>query len=248
VPVPAVSSIRALDIGPEFPTSFVQLRGDAFEGEASGAVVSGSLVAFAPGVSELHQRDVLQSLLLAQLAANAKGERHKDPVTWFRAYRSVLEQVAWVAEASATLTRYLPQVARFSVSTVVNDTFRRQVSSEELAYVAATVNTFRSDVNGASQLVFECPSHSGGIGNFQVALATEEDGIVSLRIALVSFNAPQHVTRLALEEFTSSAQFQVGFLTLTQNEEVYAGVRSAIAAKVEARFPGSVVPLQLQVP
>ena len=33
--------------------------------------------------------------------------------------------------------------------------------------------------DGASQVVFECPSHSGGIGNFQVALATEEDGCCS---------------------------------------------------------------------
>jgi hypothetical protein len=42
--------------------------------EASAAVVAGSIVAFAPGVDEQHRQDVLQSLLLAQLAANAKAE------------------------------------------------------------------------------------------------------------------------------------------------------------------------------
>jgi hypothetical protein len=61
----------------------------------------------------------------------------------------------------------------------------------------------------------------------------------------MSFNAPQHVTRLMLEEFTSTAKFQVAFLALTQNEELYAGVRSAIAGKVETRFPGSVALLEL---
>lgn len=245
MPVTAVSNIRALDIGPELSTSVVQLKDNALEDKAFGAVVAGSLVAFAPGVSELHQQDVLQSLLLAQLAANAKAERHRDPVAWFAAYRSVIEQTAWVVEASSTSTRYLPQVSRFSAATVVNDEFRRKVTPEELAYVTATVNTYRSDLNGVSQLVFECPSHSGGIGNFQVALAAEEDGVLSLRIAQMSFNAPQHVTRLMLEEFTSTAKFQVAFLALTQNEELYAKVRSAIAGKVETRFPGSVALLEL---
>ena len=54
----------------------------------------------------------------------------------------------------------------------------------------------------------------------------------------VSFNAPQHVTRLMLEDFTGTAKFQLAFLVLIQNEEVYATVRSAIAAKVDSRVPG----------
>ena len=245
MPFSIVSNIRSLDLGPELPTSVVQLKDNALEDTAFGAVVAGSLVAFAPGMSELHQRDVLQSLLLAQLAANSKAERYKDPVAWFAAYRSVLEQTAWVIDASSTSTRYLPGVSRFSAATVVNDVFRRQVAPEELAYVMATVNTYKSDLNGASQLIFECPSHSGGIGNFQIALATEEDGVLSLRIAQMSFNAPQHVTRLMLEEFTSTAKFQVAFLDLTQNEEIYARVRSTIAGKVENRYRGSVTLLQL---
>lgn len=240
-----MSDIRELDIGPERPTAGVALRENALVGDAFGAVVAGSLVAFAPGVSELHQHDVLQSLLLAQLAANAKAERHKDPVAWFRVYRGVLEQTAWVVDASSNATRYLPQASTFSVATVVNDAFRTRVAPEELAYVTGVVSALRSDVNGTSQFVFECPSHSGGIGNFQAVLAAEEDGVVSLRLAQISFNAPQHVTRLMLEEFTSSAQFQVGFLALTQNEQVYARLRSSIASKVQSRLTGSVALLEL---
>jgi hypothetical protein len=245
VPLSTVSQIRALDIGPEVHTDFINPKENALEDKPSGAVVAGSLVAFAPGVTALHQQDVLQSVLLAQLAANAKAQRHSDPVAWFGAYRSVMEQTAWVVDASSASTRYLPEVVKFSAATVVNDVFRRQVAPEELAYVTAVVNGYKSDVGGASQLVFECPSHSGGIGNFQVALAAEEGGVLSMRIAQVSFNAPQHVLQLMLEEFTSTAQFQVAFLALTQNEEVYSKIRSSIAGKLETRFRGSVVLLQI---
>ncbi|MET0981978.1 MAG: hypothetical protein ABWY02_07750 [Telluria sp.] len=218
----------------------------ASDDEASGATVAGCIAAFAPGVSTLHRTDVLQSLLLAQLAANAKAERHKSPSPWFNAYRGVMEQTAWVVEGSVAAARYLPGIARFSVGNVVNDIFRNKLAPEELACVMATVNAVKSDVKGLSQLVFECPSHSGGIGNFQIALATQDDdGTLNLAIAQISFNAPQHVTRLMTEEFTSTAQFQTGFLFLTQNESVYATLRDAIARKVESRFAGSVALLQL---
>jgi hypothetical protein len=241
----SISSIRNLDIGPAPPSGLAILEDSAFGNPASGAVVAGSIVAFTPEVSGQHRRDVLESLLLAQLAANAKAERHKDPVAWFRAYSGVLEQVGWVVEGSSSVTRYLPQISSFSAGTVIIDTFRRRLTPEELQYVTATINALRADTGGTSHLVFECPSHSGGIGNFQAALVVEENGEVNLRIVQVSFNAPQHVTRLLMEEFTSTAKFQVAFLGLIQNEEIYARVRSTIADKVESRFDGTVVPLTL---
>jgi hypothetical protein len=243
MPATTASAIRALDIGPEL-TSFASLQ-DSELTESSAAVVAGSVVAFAPGVSEQHRQDVVQSLLLAQLAANAKAERQKDPAGWFAAYRSVLEQTAWVVEASSSAARYLPPVATFTISTVADDTFRPKVLAEELAFVIAAVNAFRSDQNSGAQLAFECPSHSGGIGNFQVVLAAEQDGTVIMRLAQISFNAPQHVVRLMLEEFTKTAQFRVGFLALAMNEEVFARLRPTIAAKLEDRLLGAVAPLQL---
>ncbi|MXP65872.1 hypothetical protein E0493_21200 [Roseomonas sp. M0104] len=238
-------AIYALDLGPQPVSSLSLLRDEALDEQLSGAVVAGSIVAFAPGVSEQHRQDVMQSLLLAQLAANAKAERQKDPVAWFQAYRGVLEQAAWVIEASSAATRYLPQVSTFSVSTVVDDVLRPKLLAEELAFIATILNAFRSDTNGTAQLVFECPSHSGGIGNFQVALAAEEGGTLSLRLAQISFNTPQHVIRLMLEQFAKAAQFRTAFLALNLNEDVYARLRSSIASKLEGRMPGAVALIQL---
>lgn len=241
-----MSTILGLDLGPGLPSSLAAgLQDSASESGASGAVVAGSLVAFTPEVSEQHRRDVMESLLLAQLAANAKAERHKDPAAWFRVYSGVLEQAAWVVGGSSPATRYLPQTSSFSAGTVVTDTFRRRLTPEELQCVTATVDALRADAVDTAQLVFECPSHSGGIGNFQAALATEEGGEVNLRIVQVSFNAPQHVTRLLREKFTGTARFQVAFLALTQNEEIFATVRSTISSKVESRFQYAVVPFTL---
>jgi hypothetical protein len=243
MPAATASAIRDMDIGPA-GARFAALQ-DAERAGPSAAVVAGSIVAFAPGISEQHRQDVLQSLLLAQLAANAKADRPKDPAGWFTAYRGVLEQAAWVVEASAAAARYQPPFAKFTVDTVVDDAFRPRIVAEQLPFLTAAIAAFRSDQSSGAQLVFECPSHSGGIGNFQVALAAEENGAVTIRLAQISFNAPQHVVRLLQEEFTNTAQFRVGFLALSMNEEVFARLRTAILAKLQGRLDGAVVPLQL---
>jgi len=244
MPAATASEIRDMDVGPEV-VRFTALQDSELAGP-SAAVVAGSIAAFAPGMSEQHRQDVLQSLLLAQLAANAKADRQKDPAGWFTAYRGVLEQIAWVVEASAAAARYQAPFAKFTLATVIDDAFRPKILAEQLPFVTAAIAAFRSDQNSGAELVFECPSHSGGIGNFQVALANEEeDGTVTIRLAQISFNAPQHVIRLLREQFTNTSQFRVGFLALSMNEEVFARLRPTIAAKLQGRFDGSVVPLQL---
>jgi hypothetical protein len=238
--VSAGEFVQALDIGPDELSEPLELTDRAI-----GAVVAGSIVVIDQGVTGQHQQDVLQSLLLAQLAANAKADRHKDPTTWYRAYQETLTPVGWVVEASTTMTRYQPPGTRFTVPMVITDLFKRKVLPEELALIAETLSAFKRDAGGPAQFVFECPSHAGGIGNFQVGLVTEEDGVVSLRLGRFSFITTAHVTRLILEEFPTDAQFQAGFTAMTLNEQVYATVRSAIAKKVESRFSGSVAQVEL---
>ena len=72
---------------------------DLWEGDMTAVTVDGS-------VSQQHAQDVLQSLLLAQLAATAKVDRHKDPLNWYKTYQSTLEQIGWkraYADGTATL-------------------------------------------------------------------------------------------------------------------------------------------------
>lgn len=232
--------IRTLDIGPGYQSEPLQ-----FTSGASGAVVAGSIVALDGTVAEQHQRDVLQCMLLAQLAANAQADRHKDPVNWYRAYQQTLESIGWVVQTSTTLSRYLPPGTRFTIANVITDLFRHKVGPEELSLVTETLNAFKRDPGGPGQFVFECPSHAGGIGNFQFGLATEEDNTVSLQLGRFAFTVATHVTRLAFEEFPTEAKFQVGFTALTLNEQVYGGLRAAVAAKVAGRFTGSVAQLEL---
>lgn len=235
------ATIQSLDVG-SYPSNLLELTDSA-----TGAVVAGSIATLGDTLSEQHQRDVLESLLLAQLAASAKADRHKDPMNWYKVYQQTLETIGWVIQTSTTMSRYLPQGTRFTISTVITDLFQRKVVEEDLSLVKRTLNSFKRDPGGPAQFVFECPSHSGGIGNFQFGLATEEDGTVTLQLGCFTFNVAAHVTRLAFEEFPTDAKFQVGFVALTLNEQVYQSVRSTVSAKVASRFAGATAQIELDL-
>jgi hypothetical protein len=96
--------ISSLDIGKLPETDPLQ---------ASAAVGDGQITFFVAGLPEqqkvsltLHprsslcsfgnsQEDVMNSTLLAQLAANKKTDRLTDPAGWYEAYRDVLENLYW---------------------------------------------------------------------------------------------------------------------------------------------------------
>lgn len=234
------TAIRSLDVGPEPPP----LSLEEWSG-ASCAVVAGSVIVFDDSVTGQHHRDTLESVLLAQLAASAKADRHKDPSNWYKAHQKVLETIGWVVDTSSAMRRYFPPGTRFSMANVVTDLFERKLGPEDLYLIKHALSTFRRDTTGPAQVVFECPSHSGGIGNFQCGLVTETGDTLNLQLGRFDFNCPTHVTRLALEEFPRDASFRAGFISLTLNEEAYSAVRTAVHSKVESRFQGSVAQLAL---
>ncbi|MXP65871.1 hypothetical protein E0493_21195 [Roseomonas sp. M0104] len=64
----------------------------------SAYVVAASIVTFVDGVPKQQKEDLLNSTLLAQLAANRQRDREKDTLNWYRTYRGVLERLGWRRE------------------------------------------------------------------------------------------------------------------------------------------------------
>jgi hypothetical protein len=230
------SFVRGLDLGPTLNGQV-----DLDDPAATAAVVSGCVTVLEPAVSTQHRRDVLQCLLLAQLAANAKADRHRDTGTWYGVYQKTLDQVGWVVFASSRFSRYRASVAHFTIGDVAADVLDERNSPEEVATVAGAFRDFAADPGLAAHLVFECPSHSGGIGNFQVAMAGEaSNGTVTLQVLGVTFETPEYVGRLVTHDFGEQSKIQVSYTASTLNEATFGKVRSAIEAKLASRFDASV--------
>lgn len=229
----------------------VELPPDARDGysllaeTAPGAVVSGSLAAFHPRVSDQHRLDVLKSVLFAQLAANVKAERHREWVEWYKQYQLVLESIGWVVQASTSASRWSAG-SDFGISTPVLDLFRHRVGADANTVVAQAMATFTADVGGPAQFVFECPSHAGALGNFQVVFADEDadSGELRMHIGRFMFHAPGHVGRLAVEKLPAATKVYGGLTNMIVNEPVLAAARPIIESRLGDRYSAQVVLLR----
>jgi hypothetical protein len=71
----------------------------------SSYVAAASVVSFADGVTGQQKEDLLNSTLLAQLAANGRFDRERDTPNWYELYRTVLNGVGWRSEVVPPIRR-----------------------------------------------------------------------------------------------------------------------------------------------
>lgn len=203
------------------------------ENAPAGYVVGGSAESFVAGVSHQSQRDALNSTLLAQLAANQKYDREKDTTNWYSFYRNVLENVGWVIQ-NFSFTKYNSQNASFTMDKVVLEILAAVASGDEIAVVQATNDALKKLKQNDGRLVlFETSSHSASSGNFQICVANEAGGILTMKIGAFYFSTTQQVTNVLWFSFgSSSTSMYKGAQTISLNKQIYATVRAQIVAKL----------------
>lgn len=206
------------------------------DGDKAGYVDAGSLVSFVAGVPLQHKHDVLNSTLLAQLAANAKFDREKQTVDWYKYYRNVLENVGWVV-GQFSYNKYDSSGAEFTADKVILKILEAIATGNDLAVIAATMEALNSLGNDDPAVkIFETSSHSASDGAFQIAAAAESDGVVVLKIGAFGFSTTQTVTRVLWFRFMSGAtSFYKGDEVINLDDEVYAQVRQAVVEKLGDR-------------
>lgn len=199
----------------------------------AGYVDDGSLVSFVAGVSQQHKHDILNSTLLAQLAANKQYDREKETVEWYKFYREVLENVGWVIQAF-DFTEFKAGGAQFSVDEVVLKILAAIATQNDIAIVAETIEALKglSDDDGRVVL-FNSDTHELNKGNFQIGVASESDGVAVMKLGTFYFSTSETVTRVLWFRFKSAdTSFYKGAQTVNLNEDVYGQVCQAVIDKL----------------
>jgi hypothetical protein len=223
----------------EAPPALARIAAKALrltEGEKSSNVDDGSLVAFLPGVSATHKADVLNSTLLAQLAANYQYDREEKPVEWYKFYRDVLENIAWVI-MGFNWEQFKGSGTTLSVDEVVIKILAAIATQNDIAIIMETVEALKALSDGDDRVVlFNQESHSDKKGNFQIADVAEVDGLVNLKMGAFYFSTAQTVTSILWMKFSSSeTNFYMAGQTMTLNEEIYKTIRADVVAKLGDR-------------
>jgi hypothetical protein len=202
------------------------------DGKDAAFVDAGSVTSFVGGLSAARQADVLNSTLLAQLAANKKFNRESETEQWYGFYREVLENVGWVITSFA-FQRYSEAAASLRMDKAALDIIAAIATGNELLVLKSALSAL-SGSDGTTATIFDTSGSTGENGNFQLASCTQDaTGNVATAFGAFYFKADRHVGRFLFWSWeTKSINMYFASQGLTLNENVYSTVRAVVIDKL----------------
>ena len=202
--------------------------------EPSGKVVAGNVTSFVDSIPVTRQQDVLNSTLLAQLAANKKFDRERETEQWYSFYNETMSNVGWI------LGDYVFDRQQDAGTTIRLDTKSLQLvakvaSGNELNILSKSINGLKGQSkDGKAITLFDNNGSGGSGGNFQLGSASLD---TSENINLVNgafyFQADRQVRRfLFITWEQSSVNFYAGAQRMILNDSIYGTVRQAVIDKL----------------
>lgn len=198
-------------------------------------VAAASVVAFTDGIPQQQKEDLLNSTLLAQLAANKQHDRERQTLEWYQVYRDVLVKLGWQPDLRRRPGRFGrdvdsgPALARDPNSIGDRTSFlfdRINVNQSRFTAAGAVLNRLngRADQKtfGVTQaaiatlaglpdrdrrsVIFETSSHSPGRGNFQIIAVTPvSETVMRMTMVAVYFVTTESVSRVLTFNFGNSS-------------------------------------------
>jgi hypothetical protein len=225
--------IKQLDLSDTRSISHPDKALKAATDQEAGFVVAGSTLSFVAGVDPQYQSDILNSTLLAQLAANKKQDRETEARQWYNFYKYVLENIGWVVQ-QFEFTKFNAGGGSFTCDQAVIDILEAIAAGPASAVVSATLQSMKNLSGKDDRLVlFERESHNLHKGNFQISAAKQDGGVVSMLTAGFEFKSAQDITRLLWFSWeTSSSELYHGAQTMTLNLDVYRKIRDDVVGKL----------------
>jgi hypothetical protein len=221
---PVLSHVRALVEGSDGPKDDVK----------QGFVVGGGAAAFTPGFKATEKNDVLNSMVLAQLAANKVADRENQTEAWYAKYREVMENIGWAIQ-NFQFSEFNAAASDFSADQVILQVMSAIGTGDEIAAGVAVINALKSLSDGDGRLVlFDTNSHEAHNGNFQVTVATkDENQNTVVKMGAFFFKSTDTVTRFLWFKFNSvSTHFWQAGEAITLDTDIYAAVRATIVEKL----------------
>ena len=202
--------------------------------EEAAKVVDGSTVSFIGGVPKLQQQDVLNSTLLAQLAANKAHDREKATEQWYTKYREVLENIGWIVQ-NFSFQRQNDSGTTVRLDKTALSIFAAAASGNELAVLTATLEALENqDPDSKAITLFDSSGSSGESGNFQLGTCSmDPTGNVQMTLGAFYFQADEHKKRFLFFSWsTKEINIYLGTQNVLLNEAIYATVRQAVIEKL----------------
>ncbi len=199
-------------------------------------VVGADIVSFVQGVTPEQREDIVNSSLLAQLAAKNKVSDPKQLYDWYNTYFDVLTNIGWVIQDQGFST-YAEQSEGFEAHEAILKVAAVLLgpTTTALAIVTATVEALKSMSSNSPWItLFNRESQSANTARFQVTLA-EQSKDDQLLVSLMAFGleATSTLTQLLLFKVRANeATLKQYSGKVTINAHVLSSVRDVIKNRI----------------
>lgn len=231
--------IHSLELPPK-PPGLVERGGAAgfdFDKVKNQAMIVGSdIVSFVKGVTPELREDIVNSSLLAQLAAKKQISDATRIYDWYNVYFDVLMNIGWVVQDRGFAT-YSEASENFEAHEAIIQVAISLLgpNAAALAVVKATLDALKSmSANSPWITLFNRESQSANTARFQVTLAEEGDD-EQLLVSLMAFGieAKAKLTQVLFFKFqTSEASLKHYSGKVTVSPYVLSNVRELIRNKI----------------
>jgi hypothetical protein len=202
----------------------------------SAYIDAGLLQSCTPDLPALYRDDVLNSMLLAQLAADKKFSRFSEVDAWYRFYGNTLSSLAWRASAF-TFYVFQPAGPRFYLKDVIEKEFSKRVDPAKVEAVNSSIEKYNSlGLDSRARQVFsgstQLTESDVELVNVQVAIVW---GDAELSVVGAVFGTAQSITEILKEEIDSKLlqdKIQLVAYSGVLNETVYGGLRASVIEKL----------------
>ena len=203
-------------------------------GTQQGVVVGSGAAGFTKSVSAKHRDWVTKSMLLAQLASDAKYSKVDDVIDWYNNYATVLGNIGWAID-SFSFTQLTITDTKFEVNIKLQELLAAIMTGDEPAVFLALMDSLNT--GGDTYKLFEDQSTAFNQSTFQVALAGEDAySVVSLSFGATYIDATAEDVNILWFDYTSkSFVYKHNEQSMELSDDVYP--EAAINDKLKCKAP-----------
>jgi hypothetical protein len=226
------SFIAELDLPTTPPHLKGLVFGSAFREEASpSAIDAGAVISFARNISGQQRQDVLDTALLAQLAADKRYDR--TDANWYSFYINILGNVGWIVQAD-TMTQYDAKGQNLDVDKAILQILTAVATQNELAAITAAIDGAKALADGDGRItLFDHFAARNKIGMFQLGAASEQNGMVAMKLGSFRYSSNLSITKVLWFKFsTKNTELTYNCQAMTLNTGVYDQIRDTVSKKL----------------
>lgn len=207
--------------------------GDAIDVTKQSFINDKTLVSFAANVTGQNRKDVLNSLLLAQMAANKQFPENADLESWYKVISDTLKRIGWAVEGGE-FSDYKTEGNEFEVNTAILEVLGAALGGQLITIAKSLLTALKSLGDKDSKFIaFEKNTHTLSKGCFLVGVADETNGALTFSLAAFILSSSENITQiLFFKARKAKSELKYTNMKATLDSDIYADARADIAKRL----------------